>query len=1005
MKAYLVRIFLCLLTCALVGGVAAARTIEFETTQVTEADVTVSPDGQWLIFTMLGHLFHLPVEGGTAEQLTFGPYYDTDPIFSPDGTRVAFVSDRDGSEGNVFVLELASEQITQITQESWAARPEWSPDGQAIVYLSFARDLAQGTPETALWVPIPALVKRHSLRGGEPETLDGTHRLYRSVFYLPDGRLGWAVVERGTVRSHWTTRIEIMDVEGRIATSRTVKGYVDRVVASPSGDGVYCRHFLPLLVWQPGHATEHLVYIPLLNGHRREILPVSASFWAKRFAVSADNKNLYLSHAGRLWKVALPSGFRQRIAFNAGVRLEVQDPVSPPKWAPVAAGSSAPPRSILNPRLSPDGSKMVFESAGYLWQQLLDGGPAQQLFEGSAFESNPAFSPDGKYLAFVRDEHGKQEVRVFNFASEQMRTLPSGWVPGGLSWSPDAQRLIFAEYAGVMPHVVAVNLSDGKKEVLLDRGGGRMRPHLSADGQSLNFTANLTGTWMLYRLPVNERAKPEPVTRLAEHLRGGLISPDGKWLAFRRGMGIWVAPLGSEPVKEEDVRNLSPEGGDDFAFTPDSSAVIYAVGNRVWQHPLEGGEREEIPIRLELQTPTPPPLLLRRVHLLDFESGAFGRETSLFIENGRIRWIGSERNHRHPPQTVILDTDGRFAVPGFFDMHVHLRAISHDAFLAYGVTSVRDTGDSLAWLNALADRSETTGDALPRYFFSGDVFMNAQLAARVQIHNEDEARAYVRRWKEWGAHFIKAYDTLSWTLQRVVAKEARHLSLPVVGHGMFAEHFIRRVKLGYAILEHSSWSTRLYDDVLQMLAYTGTRWDPTLTMYGGTILTLRDEPERLNDAKVKAFMPEWCATAAFASGFMKVVGDKPLRGDWIEQLGGVLAAHRRGVKLHAGTDVQGAGWVCFPGLSLHWELEHLVEAGIEPLEVLRIATQEAAEAVGAEDDLGTLEAGKLADIVLLDANPLDDIKNTQTIWRVIKGGWLFDPEKLRPPVSTSPDDG
>ncbi len=108
MKAYLVRIFLCLLTCALVGGLAAARTIEFETTEVTAADVTLSPDGQWLIFTMLGHLFRLPVEGGTAEQLTFGPYYDTDLVFSPDGNSIAFVSDRDGSEGNVFVLDLAS---------------------------------------------------------------------------------------------------------------------------------------------------------------------------------------------------------------------------------------------------------------------------------------------------------------------------------------------------------------------------------------------------------------------------------------------------------------------------------------------------------------------------------------------------------------------------------------------------------------------------------------------------------------------------------------------------------------------------------------------------------------------------------------------------------------------------------------------------------------------------------------------------------------------------------
>ena len=136
MKAYLVRIFLCLLTCALLAGLAAARTIEFETTEVTAADVALSPDGQWLIFTLLGHLFRLPVAGGTAEQLTFGPYYDSDPVFSPDGNRVAFVSDRDGSEGNIFVLELPTGQITQVTHESWAGRPTWTPDGKGMVYPS-----------------------------------------------------------------------------------------------------------------------------------------------------------------------------------------------------------------------------------------------------------------------------------------------------------------------------------------------------------------------------------------------------------------------------------------------------------------------------------------------------------------------------------------------------------------------------------------------------------------------------------------------------------------------------------------------------------------------------------------------------------------------------------------------------------------------------------------------------------------------------------------------------
>jgi hypothetical protein len=331
---------------------------------------------------------------------------------------------------------------------------------------------------------------------------------------------------------------------------------------------------------------------------------------------------------------------------------------------------------------------------------------------------------------------------------------------------------------------------------------------------------------------------------------------------------------------------------------------------------------------------------------------------------------------------------------------------NQEAYLAYGVTSVRDVGARLTWLNALADRGEATSEPVPRYFFSGDFFTGAMPRPSpldMVLHDEDEARTYVRRWKGWGAHFIKVHPPISWPLQRPVAEEARRLGLPVVGHGSSVEQITKSVTLGYAVLEHTP-RNRPYDDVLQMLALAGTRWDPTLAVRDGNALLLRDEPERLADEKFRAFTPEWrIHRAQTRSHSWTALGDKALRGSWVERLASIRAAHRRGVKLQAGTDAY-PGVPIFYGSSLHWELEYFVQAGIPPLEVLRIATQEGAVAVGAEDDLGTLEPGKLADLVLLDANPLEDIKNTQTIWRVIKGGWLFDPEKLRPPKSGSDDE-
>ena len=168
-------------------------------------------------------------------------------------------------------------------------------------------------------------------------------------------------------------------------------------------------------------------------------------------------------------------------------------------------------------------------------------------------------------------------------------------------------------------------------------------------------------------------------------------------------------------------------------------------------------------------------------------------------------------------------------------MHVHGDEADQAAFVAYGVTSVRDMGGSLGWLSALADRGEATSEPFPRIFFSGELFEGAQSAygdLYLLIHDEEEARAYVRRWKQWGAPFIKVYYSLPWPLQRVLEEEARRLGLPVVGHGTSAEEITKGVTLGYATLEHSNLTNRLYDDVLQMLGAAGTRWVPTLALMG-----------------------------------------------------------------------------------------------------------------------------------------------------------------------------
>ncbi len=563
-------------------------------------------------------------------------------------------------------------------------------------------------------------------------------------------------------------------------------------------------------------------------------------------------------------------------------------------------------------------------------------------------------------------------MRILDLVSQEIQTLATGLLYWHPAWSRDGRRVVFvgAEPSASGLRLIVVGVDEGTTERFpLPGAGWPSRPQFSADGSWLYYSAQPGATRSLYRLELDAEAKPQEFIVLDRHLHDPLLSPDGQWVAFRRNMEIWLARVDGEAgPHDQQIRRVNDEGGDNFTFTPDGTALLYASGDRVWRQAISGGERVEIPIGLTLRPPSPPSMLIRDVHVLDFTTGGFGTETSLYMEGGRIRWIGTEREHELPADVVILDGGGRFAIPGLFDMHAHAtagpwsRSDFQEAWLAYGVTSVREAENGLAFSTTLVDRSESTNDPVPRYFFSGNIFCG-QLgplpweavppAASFVLSDESDVRTYVRHWSKRGVHFIKTHPCLSWSLHRALADEARRVGLPV----------------------------------MEQLAAAGTAWSPTLTLSLADVALL--EPERSANPKLQAFAIK--GLLEHQQRHFGQVDAQRWREERAKQLSVIGAAYRRGVRLYAGTD---APYGPVPGASLHRELRSFVDAGIPPLEVLRIATREAAAAVGAGQDLGAIEIGKLADLVLLDANPLEDIANTQTIWRVMKGGWVFDPEEL-----------
>jgi hypothetical protein len=179
----------------------------------------------------------------------------------------------------------------------------------------------------------------------------------------------------------------------------------------------------------------------------------------------------------------------------------------------------------------------------------------------------------------------------------------------------------------------------GKQQKLVD-GSPRWQPaaQFSTDGKWVYFTAD----GQVYRHPTKTPGPSEPITALTAFAANGQVSPNGKWLAFRRNDEIWVPPLSSQPIKEDKAFRFSPLGGHDFNFTPDS--LVYSTGADVWLHPLKDGGQKQVPIQLKFSTEPPSPVLLRNVRVLDFKAGGFTEGTSLLIEDGRIKWIGGDRN-------------------------------------------------------------------------------------------------------------------------------------------------------------------------------------------------------------------------------------------------------------------------------------------------------------------------------------------------------------------------
>jgi Tol biopolymer transport system component/cytosine/adenosine deaminase-related metal-dependent hydrolase len=899
-----------------------------------------SPDGRQLVFQSYRdgnwHIWRVDRDGDGLEQLTRGPHDNREPSFSPDGREVVFSSDRSGNY-DIWQLQVESGRLHQLTHDpanDWS--PSLAPDGTR---LAFASDRA------------------------------------------PRGI--WLLVEPANESSSPTLLAE-------------TAGAAAGVVWDPSGRRVSYQVALP------AEGATKLQLATAAGGAIRTLSTAGEDVFPFRAAWRTPAELLYTAD-GRIRTLSLADDERGEQAFLA--RLQVNRGFYPRKRHDLDGTAPRPLRGLRSPAVSPDGQRVVFAALGDLWIRE-PGGSLTRLTDDAWIEAFPRWSPDGESLVFAADRDGTMDLWTREIATGVERKLLEQ--AGGAAYpvfSPDGTRVAF--FAGMPGNPLAARLS------VLDIESGelsavRARPapatEISWTGDSRHVAATVLdasssrfreGAYTLRLIPI-AGGEERPLQLLDEphSLAHATYSPDGRRLAFVADGTLSVVDVAADGSPVGDARAVSDDLADWPTWAGDSRTLVYLSNGSLRRLDLSREWSDSLPITATWSAaPAPPPLVVHAGRLFDGATAGYRENVDIVIENGRIEGVEPHSAARHGSSWI--DAGEHVVMPGLFEMHAHQNATLGErlgrTWLAFGVTSVRDPGGDA--YDAL-ERKEawSAGRRIgPRAFFTGRLLDGGRVyysVAEGTASFEHLAKS-IERAQKLDYDLLKTYVRLPDEVQRRVAGLAHDLGIPVSSHEIYpaaaygvdgVEHLGGTSRRGYS--PKITALGRSYDDVVQIIAGSGINITPTLVL-PCYFLQVSNHPELLENRQYQAFYGGASARSGFGGG-ASLGARCGAMGDTIRR---IVAA---GGRVTAGTD---SPFVPY-GFGLQVEIQLLVASGLEPWQALRSATLWAAEAVGVGELLGSIEAGKLADLVIVDGDPLSSVEDTLSVVTTIKGGRPYPIEEL-----------
>ena len=675
--------------------------------------------------------------------------------------------------------------------------------------------------------------------------------------------------------------------------------------------------------------------------------------------------------------------------------------------------SSRPALGIMKPVVSPDARQIAFVTLGDLWVMPIDGRP-QRLTDDPFVEMDPAWSRDGTQLAFSSDRAGTMDLWLRDIGAgleRRLTDLPTAETAA--AWSPDGRRIAFKDNTGAF-HTVTVEAGNvAPAHDPLARSG---YPTWEPDGRVLATTVlqpyssrYREGTSQILLFSMRQGEDPDRMVVPAIHRSvgkretdGPVWSPDGTMMAFVMDGTLHVLPVGPSGEPLGPPRRLTRDIAESPSWTGDSAQLLYQTSDRLKLVSVEDGGVRDIPVERTWHPSMPTSrMVVHAGRLFDGRRDVLQSDIDLVLEGNRIRSVEAHRPELHVD--TVIDASDRTVMPGLIEMHTHLNKEFGEKlgriFLSYGVTTVRipagspydsiENREAYAAGVRLGPRVFTTGYTFDgrRIFYTGSL----GLSAGPQVDMELE------RARVLGYDLVKTYVRLPDRIQKRVIDFAHRHGMPVTSHELYpsvasgadgVEHIGGTSRRGYS--PKRSLLGRSYRDVIDLVAASGMTITPTISIGGFQLMALRD-PAMLDDPRFATLFPSWVVESTRASVEQAGAGRLEVRQARTNAQGEtVLAITRAGGRVIAGTDSP----IMPYALSLHTELEHFADAGLSPFEALQTATVHAAEALGSGRDLGTLEAGKLADLVIVDGNPLADITDARKVTAVITNGAVHELDEL-----------